>query len=96
MELEGLKWCLQGGGSVARVLHHYFPQVHMVGWELDPAVLAAARLCMGLDLLEKSGRLVRGSFRVCKFSAQMQAHTAMQPDNIHHAATKRVAEQSFP
>lgn len=29
----------------------------MIGWELDQAVIAAARLCMGLDLLEQDGCL---------------------------------------
>lgn len=52
---------MQGAGSIARILHHFFPSAHMIGWELDQAVIAAARLCMGLDLLEQDGCLVRTS-----------------------------------
>jgi spermidine synthase len=50
-----------GAGTVARMLHAHYPNQMMAGWELDPAVLMAGRLYMGLDQLEASGKLVRSS-----------------------------------
>jgi len=47
-----------GAGTVARMLHAHYPNQMMAGWELDPAVLMAGRLYMGLDQLEASGKLV--------------------------------------
>ena len=35
----------------------HYPTRHMAGWELDPAVVMAARLYMGMDEVEATGRL---------------------------------------
>lgn len=42
-----------GAGSAARALLHFFPDVSVHGWELDPAVLAVARDFFGLAELEE-------------------------------------------
>jgi hypothetical protein len=42
-----------GAGSAARALLHFFPDVSVHGWELDPAVLAVARDFFGLAKLEE-------------------------------------------
>ncbi|TVU30217.1 hypothetical protein EJB05_21827, partial [Eragrostis curvula] len=42
-----------GAGSAARALLHFFPDLSVDGWELDPAVLAVARDFFGLAELEK-------------------------------------------
>jgi hypothetical protein len=49
----------QGSGTVARIILEYWPQQRLEGWELDPAVLMASRLWMGLRELLDGGRLVR-------------------------------------
>ncbi|KAK9809680.1 hypothetical protein WJX73_004450 [Symbiochloris irregularis] len=49
--------CGLGGGTAARVIHQYFPAARMIGWELDEAVLTAARRWMGMDQLEQNGCL---------------------------------------
>eukprot|EP00798_Chlamydomonas_sp_ICE-L_P008117 gene8117-1365_t len=41
-----------GAGTVARTIAEYYPDVRMVGWEIDPVVVMAARLCFGIDDLE--------------------------------------------
>lgn len=41
-----------GGGSVARVLRALAPDARIVGIEIDPRVVAAARAHLGLDALE--------------------------------------------
>jgi len=40
-----------GGGSVARVLRTLAPEIRIVGVEIDPGVVAAARAHLGLDAL---------------------------------------------
>lgn len=42
-----------GAGSAARALLHFYPDLSVHGWELDPAVLAVARDFFGLAELEK-------------------------------------------
>ncbi|OEL28016.1 hypothetical protein BAE44_0010964 [Dichanthelium oligosanthes] len=42
-----------GAGSAARVLLHFYPDLSVHGWELDPAVLAVARDFFGLAELER-------------------------------------------
>ncbi|KAF8697048.1 hypothetical protein HU200_036701 [Digitaria exilis] len=42
-----------GAGSTARALLHFYPDLAVHGWELDPAVLAVARDFFGLAELEK-------------------------------------------
>lgn len=49
---------LQGAGTIAHMVGKFYPDVKMVGWELDPAVVMAARLYMGMDELEAKGKLV--------------------------------------
>ncbi|KAJ9510681.1 hypothetical protein QJQ45_027563, partial [Haematococcus lacustris] len=53
-----------GAGTLARMVHKYYPAQRMEGWELDPAVVMAGRMFMsgcqgrvGLGELESSGRL---------------------------------------
>jgi len=46
-----------GAGTVAHMIHHYYPEQHMAGWEVDPAVIMAAREFMGLGKIEESGKL---------------------------------------
>jgi hypothetical protein len=48
-------------GTLARLIHAHYPGQRIEGWELDPVVVEAARLHMGLNGLEASGRLVGGS-----------------------------------
>lgn len=36
------------------------PALVVHGWELDPAVVEAARSCMGMDEMERQGQLVGG------------------------------------
>ncbi|CAM0910865.1 unnamed protein product [Alopecurus aequalis] len=43
-----------GAGSAARALLHFYPDLSVHGWELDPFVIAVARDFFGLDKLEKS------------------------------------------
>jgi hypothetical protein len=43
-----------GAGSAARALLHFFPDLSVHGWELDPSVIAVARDFFGLAELEKS------------------------------------------
>lgn len=45
------------GGTVAHLIHKYYPDRRMVGWELDFAVVMAARLHMGLEALESQSVL---------------------------------------
>ena len=40
------------------MIHAHYPERHMEGWELDPAVVMAARLYMGMDEIEATGKLV--------------------------------------
>ena len=51
---------MQGSGTVAHVLHEYFPERKMQGWELDEVVLDAALQHMGLEDLGRTGALVHG------------------------------------
>ena len=53
-----LTWYLQGAGTMAQLIHSLFPSLHMVGWELDPAVVQAGRDHMGLTDLEATKALV--------------------------------------
>ena len=43
---------------MAQLIHSFFPSLHMVGWELDPAVVQAGREHMGLAELEATKALV--------------------------------------
>ncbi|KAM0919342.1 hypothetical protein ACQ4PT_008261 [Festuca glaucescens] len=43
-----------GAGSAARALLHFYPDLSVQGWELDPSVIAVARDFFGLAELEKS------------------------------------------
>ncbi len=49
---------LQGAGTVAHLMNHFWPGVKMEGWELDPKIYPVARDHMGLQQLEDSGALV--------------------------------------
>ncbi len=50
--------CLQGAGTVAHLMNHFWLGVKMEGWELDPKIYPVARDHMGLQQLEDSGALV--------------------------------------
>jgi len=50
---------VKGAGTVSRLIHEYFPNQKMQGWELDPDIIDLGRKHMGLNTLEKSGVLVR-------------------------------------
>ena len=39
------------------MINAHYPTRHMAGWELDPAVVMAARLYMGMEEVEATGRL---------------------------------------
>ena len=39
------------------MIHAHYPERDMAGWELDPAVVMAARLYMGMDEVEATGKL---------------------------------------
>ncbi|KAL2650230.1 hypothetical protein R1flu_018358 [Riccia fluitans] len=41
-------------GTAARIIHHFWPEIDMYGWELDPAVVFVARKYFGLEELEWS------------------------------------------
>uniref|UniRef100_A0ACD5ZVW2 Uncharacterized protein n=1 Tax=Avena sativa TaxID=4498 RepID=A0ACD5ZVW2_AVESA len=43
-----------GAGSAARALLHFYPDLSVHGWELDPSVIAVARDFFGLADLERS------------------------------------------
>lgn len=43
-----------GAGSAARALLHFYPDLSVHGWELDPSVVAVARDFFGLADLERS------------------------------------------
>ncbi|MEW5309655.1 MAG: hypothetical protein WDW38_001526 [Sanguina aurantia] len=47
-----------GAGTIPRISAKYFPGVVYHGWELDPGVVMAARLHLGMDELEREGSLV--------------------------------------
>ncbi|MEW5309654.1 MAG: hypothetical protein WDW38_001525 [Sanguina aurantia] len=47
-----------GAGTVPRISAKYFPGCMYHGWELDPTVVMAARIYLGMDQLEKEGALV--------------------------------------
>ena len=49
---------VQGAGTTARIMHHFWPEAKMEGWELDGAIYPVARQFMGLQQLEDSGALV--------------------------------------
>lgn len=44
-----------GAGTAARLIHHFWPAIHMHGWELDPGVVQAARNFFDLEELEWQG-----------------------------------------
>ena len=46
-----------GAGTIARMINAHYPTRPMSGWELDPAVVMAARLYMGMDEVEATGQL---------------------------------------
>uniref|UniRef100_J3N794 PABS domain-containing protein n=1 Tax=Oryza brachyantha TaxID=4533 RepID=J3N794_ORYBR len=48
-----------GAGSAARAVLHFFPDVSVHGWEIDPAVVSVSRDFFGLTALEEqhAGRL---------------------------------------
>lgn len=59
--LCGVLLCVpQGAGTIAHLVHHFYPQRSMHGWELDPAVVAVAQQHMGLQALQDAGCLVSG------------------------------------
>lgn len=41
-----------GAGTTARLIHHFWPEIDMHGWELDPGVVQAARKFFDLEELE--------------------------------------------
>ncbi|KAL3701934.1 hypothetical protein R1sor_019956 [Riccia sorocarpa] len=43
-----------GAGTAARIIHHFWPEIDLHGWELDPAVIFVARKFFDLDELEWS------------------------------------------
>lgn len=43
---------------MAHIMHHYFPDRKIVGWELDPEVINLGRKHMSLASLEQKGCLV--------------------------------------
>lgn len=49
---------VQGAGTVAHLIHAFWPERKMVGWELDGELLPVVRAHMGLQQLEDSGALV--------------------------------------
>jgi len=49
---------MQGAGTIAHLVHHFYPERCMHGWELDPAVVALAQQHMGLQALQDAGCLV--------------------------------------
>jgi len=49
---------VQGAGTVAHLMNHFWPGVKMEGWELDPKIYPVARAHMGLKELEDSDALV--------------------------------------
>ncbi|GMH43746.1 hypothetical protein BSKO_11680 [Bryopsis sp. KO-2023] len=51
-----------GSGTVARIVNKVYPEQKMLGFEIDPQVLDASRLFMGLQEIEDSGML---ECRVC-------------------------------
>lgn len=51
-------WHVQGAGTIAHLVHHFYPERQMHGWELDPAVLAVGQQHMGLQELQDAGCLV--------------------------------------
>ena len=44
-----------GAGTAARIIHHFWPQIDLHGWELDPAVVMVARQFFNLSELEEGG-----------------------------------------
>ena len=48
--------CTQGAGTVPALIHSFFPDTRLTGYELDPAVVQAARDHFQLG---QSGHLVR-------------------------------------
>ena len=44
---------------MARLIHHFYRDQKMVGWELDGEIIDLARKYMGLAALEEQGCLVR-------------------------------------
>lgn len=57
-----------GGGTAARIVAQYDDDASIVGWEIDPAVVAIARRRLGLGELERAGRLecvVGDAFEMC-------------------------------
>lgn len=47
-----------GAGTVAHLMHRFWPEVKMEGWELDAEIIPVARAYMGLKMLEDCGALV--------------------------------------
>eukprot|EP00798_Chlamydomonas_sp_ICE-L_P005702 gene5702-17598_t len=47
-----------GAGTVANMVSQHYPGTKMQGWEIDPVVVEASRLCFGVTSLEKEGSLV--------------------------------------
>lgn len=50
---------VQGGGTVVRIVHNYWPQRKMKAWELDAIVLSISKDYFGLQDLVDAGILVR-------------------------------------
>ena len=49
---------MQGAGTVGHLIHAFWPERKMVGWELDGELLPVVRAHMGLQQLEDCGALV--------------------------------------
>ena len=49
---------VQGGGTVVRAIHNYWPHRQMKAWELDAIVLSISKDFFGLQDLVDSGILV--------------------------------------
>ena len=57
-----------GAGTAARIIHHFWPQIDLNGWELDPAGVMVARRFFNLYELEESGTSLHRK-RVSAFDA---------------------------
>lgn len=67
-----------GAGTAARIIHYFWPQIDLHGWELDPAVVMVARQFFNLSEVEEGGMSLQRE-RVSAFGA---IHPQCNEDDI--------------